>query len=157
MRKSTIRRLELLERDCRSLQEKELSSWRTALFYIKQIVLAYYLEGLESNDDRPSEAYAKALNYGSSEEFFEAVHNQEMAELERRSHHACRLFAKVGLEFDNTPRNELFDALVTMVNELPEHWLNWLWSNLRAYCADADVVSRSNLPSQLSDENLFLL
>ena len=63
-----------------------------------------------------------------------------------------RLFAKAGLDFDATPRAVLFEAFVTMVNQLPDYWLKWLRSNLRQWCDDlrfrADKIFRVSLCSQ---------
>ena len=47
MRKTTLRRLETLEKEHRSREQKELRSLRVARTYIWIIVLAYYLGGLE--------------------------------------------------------------------------------------------------------------
>jgi hypothetical protein len=53
MRKTINRRLEALEQEHRSREEKELSSLGEARFYIWMIVLAYYLAGLKSHEKDP--------------------------------------------------------------------------------------------------------
>src|SRR2546430_5127792 len=106
MRKTTLRRLEALEKEHRSREQEELSSLEGALVYIRLIVLAYYLGGLKSDEEeegpweadeekeaiiyvdhlnRPWEAYARALKYPSwrSEE--------HTSELQSQSNLVCRL------------------------------------------------------------------
>ena len=122
--------------------------------YLWEIVLAYYLGNLQS-DANPSEAHARALRYSSSNEFSDALRKNDVPELQKRYNRACRkLFAKVGLDFDTTPPNVLFDAFVTMVNQLPDEWLNWLRSNLRQWCPHAEIPARSK---GLSGDNFFLV
>ena len=124
--------------------------------YIWDIVLAYYLGGLKSDETSSREAYARALKYPSGNDFFEAL--KDIAEIHKRFDDAYRrLFANVGLDFDGTPPSILFDALVTMVNQLPDQWLNWLRFNLRKYCSHAEIAAGSNLPRRLSGDNLFVL
>lgn len=67
-----------------------------------------------------------------------------------------RLFAKVGLDFDTAARDVLFDAFVTMVNQLPDHWLNELRSKLRQWCPQAHIAAGSNLPRGLDAHNFLL-
>jgi hypothetical protein len=155
MRKTTLRRLEALEKENRSREEEELSSLLDARMYLWRIVLAYYLGGLESDEEENiSDAHARALNYRSARDLFEAT-DTEICE---RYNDACRrLFAKVGLDFDDTPPNVLFDAFVTMVNQLPDHWLNWLRSQLREHYSDAEIAAGSNLPRRLSGDNFLCL
>jgi hypothetical protein len=103
-----------------------------ARLYIWIIVLAYYLGGLESDEEGPWEegkgpweAYARALKYASSDDYFEAL-KKDLSEIHERHNDAYRrLFANVGLDFDDASSRALFDAVVTMVNQLPEQWLNW--------------------------------
>ena len=124
--------------------------------YIWNIVLAYYLGGLKSDETSCREAYARALKYPSWDDYFEGL--KDIAELHKRFDDAYRrLFATVGLDFDCTPPSILFDALVTMVNQLPDQWLNWLRFNLREYCIHAEIAAGSNLPRRLSGDNLFVL
>jgi hypothetical protein len=119
--------------------------------------------GIRSDETDPSEAEERALKYASREDYFgtalKVVNDRDieaMAEIRERYTDAYRrLFAKVGLDFDSTPRNVLFDALVTMVNQLPEQWLNWLRSNLQQRCRHAEIAAGSNLPRQLSADNVF--
>jgi hypothetical protein len=151
MRKTISRRLEALEQKHRSREEKELSSLGDARFYIWMIVLAYYLGDLKSDEKDPWEAYRRALQYPSH---YGALF--EESEFCKRLNDAYRrLFANVGLDVDGTPPSVLFERFVTMVNQLPEQWLNWLRSNLRQYCSHAEIPTGSNLPRRLSADNLF--
>ena len=80
-------------------------------------------------------------------------------DLELRDRHIDayrRLFAKIGLDFDATERDVLFDAFVTMVYQLPDDWLNWLRSNLRQWCPHAHIAAGSNLPRGLDADNFLL-
>ena len=61
--------------------------------------------------------------------------------------HIAGFFANVGLDFDDASSRALFDAVVTMVNQLPEQWLNWLRSNLQQRCSGAEIAAGSNLHS----------
>jgi hypothetical protein len=162
MRKTTLRRLEALEKEERSRQERELSSLQRALVDIRQIVLAYHLGDLKSDEWWPGEAEARALKYPSLENYGEALFKvvrkkdiKAMSELDERFNDAYRrLFAKVGLDFDDTPPSVLFDAFVALVDQLPEQWLNWLRSELRE--CGAEIAAGSNLPRGLSGDNFFL-
>jgi hypothetical protein len=157
VRNGILRRLEALEKGHRSREERELSSLEGTGFYIRQIVLGYYLGDLkpEEGDSGPFEAEVRALNYESPDDYFEALFNVKEVLSDRYNDAYRRLFAKVGLNLDNTPRNVLFDALVTMVNELPDQWLNWLRSRLRQNCPHAEIAVGSNLPRRLSGDNMF--
>jgi hypothetical protein len=164
MRPTTLRRLEALEKGHRSREQRELSASLKARVYIWQIVLGYYLGGLKSDEDEGGvfRAEERALNYkcGDYCKTLSKVTNdrdiEAMSEFKDRYNDAYRrLFAKVGLDFDNTPRNILFDALVTMVDQFPDQWLNWLRSNLQQWCPDAEIAVGSNLPRRLSDDNAF--
>jgi hypothetical protein len=192
MRKTILRRLEVLELEGHSREQKELSSLGGALVYIWKIVLAYYVGGLKSDEEEEdeedeeeeeeeeeddlSEAYARALKYPSHDDYLEAIFKcmrvrdlqypseddyreatLNLSEIRKRYDEAVRrLFANVGLDLDSTPRNVLFDAVVTMVDQLPEEWLSWLRSNLRQYCPHAEIAAGSNLPRRLSGDNIFL-
>ena len=157
MRKTTLRRLEALEQEERCREQEELSPLLGALSYIWTIVLAYYLGGLKSDEERPLEAHARALKYPSSDDYFKALFiKKDISEIHKRHIDAyCRLFANVGLDFDSSPSNMLFDALVTMVNELPDQWLGWLRSHLQEDCSDVEIAAGSNLPRRLSGDILF--
>jgi hypothetical protein len=177
MRQKTLRRLEALEKEECSRQQEELSSLRQPLVYIWKIVLAYYLGGLKSDEEDPRDTYARALdyrfgieifledaharalNYQSGIDFFHAVVNKDLLEIRKRYNDAYRrLFASVGLDLDSAPPSVLFDAFVTLVNQLPEPWLNWLKSNLQKHCPHAETDAGSNIPRWLSggDYNFFL-
>jgi hypothetical protein len=163
MRQGILHRLETLEKEHRSCEERELSSSRGALLYIWQIIFGYYLGDLRSDETDPSEAEARALEYASREYYIgtilQVVNHRDMEAMseigDRYTDAYRRLFAKVGLDFDNTPRNVLFDALVTMVKQLPEQWLNWLRPNLQQRCRHAEIAAGSNLPRRLSADNVF--
>jgi hypothetical protein len=171
MRQRTLRRLEVLEEGYHSREHKKLSAAETAGVYIWIVVLGYYLGDLESDDGleldeddpRPGEAHARALKYESNDDYwktlFKAVYRNDIEahlELDDRYNDAYRrLFAKVELDFEKTPRNVLFDALVRMVDRLPDHWLNWLRSNLQRWAADAEIAVGSNVPRRLSGDNAF--
>jgi hypothetical protein len=68
MRKTVLRRLEALEKEYRSREQRELSSLRKALFYIWEIVLAYHLGDLKSDED-PGKAKERALKYPSGDDY----------------------------------------------------------------------------------------
>jgi hypothetical protein len=73
MRKTIIRRLEVLEKEHRAREEKELSSLLEARMYIWRTVRAYYLGGLKSNEESVDDANARALKYQSGDDFFEVT------------------------------------------------------------------------------------
>jgi len=83
-------------------------------------------------------------------------------EMVERYHDAYRrLFAKVGLDFDATPRSVLFDAFVRMVNELPDEHLNRLRSQfdlnwLRSQFESCAIASGTNLPRGITADNFLL-
>jgi regulator of sigma D len=163
MRKTVLRRLEALEKEHRYREEQELSSLWTARMYIWRIVLAYYLGGLKSNEESASDANARALKYQSGYDYFEVIlkvmHENDikaLSEISERYRDAYRrLFAKVGLDFDKTQPSVLFDAFVTMVNELPDKWLNRLRSDLQEWCSGVEIAAGSNLPRRLSADNFI--
>src|SRR5882762_7956763 len=113
MRKTLLHRLEALEKEHRSREQKELSSLRGALVYIWKIVLAYYLGGLKSDETSFREAYARALNFSSGDDYLEVLCKKDISLHNRFDDAYRRLFANVGLYFDGTPPSILFDALVT--------------------------------------------
>jgi hypothetical protein len=171
MKKTALRRLEALEMEERSREQQERSSLRRALVYIWKIVLAYYLGDLKSDEDKddreniedeygdvgsPSKEFARALKYPSHEDYCEALFKKDPEILNRFYDAYCRLFAKVGLDFASAPADVLFAAFVTMVDELPDQWLNCLRSNLRRWCSDAELAPGSNLPRRLSRRNFLL-
>jgi hypothetical protein len=154
MRKTVLRRLEALEKEHRSREQKHQSALEEACMYIWRIVLAYYLGGLESDGEVDiSDALARALNYRSGHDLFKATDTEIC---ERLNDAYRRLFAKVGLDFDDTPPNVLFDAFVRMVNQLPDQYLEGLRSNLRQWCSGAEIAAGSNLPRRLSADNFFI-
>jgi hypothetical protein len=162
MRPTTLRRLEALEEEDRFREQRARRSCGQALIYIWTVVLGYHLGGLKSGEC-PFKAQERALNYKSKPGYSEApwkVINysdpEAVSKLFDQFNDAYRrLFAKIGLDFDNTPRNVLFDAFVKMVNELPDEWLNWLASELRQWCPYAEIAVGSNLPRRLSPDNAF--
>jgi hypothetical protein len=155
MRKTILRRLEALEQEHRAREQEELESLVDASVYLWRIVLAYYLGDLQS-DGHLSEANARALGYSSDRDYSDALQN-DVSELRKRYNRAYRkLFAKVGLDFDATPPNVLFDAFVMMVNRLPDQWLDWLRGDLRQWCHHAEIPPGSNIPRGLSGDNLWI-
>jgi hypothetical protein len=163
MRTSILRRLEFLEKIHRSRELQELSSFEDARTHIWTIVFAYYLGGLKPDERSPFEAEARALKYASQDEYSGDVskvisdrNREALLRISDRHIDAYRrLFSKVGLDFDNTPRNVLCDALVTMVDQLPDQWSRLLRFNLRLSRADADIAIGSNVPRRLSGDNAF--
>ena len=144
MRKTILRRLDLLEAANRAREEKELSSIRSARMYIRIVVFAYYLGDLRLDEESPNEAHARALNYKSKYDFTDALMKKDISGFLERHYDAYRrLFAKVGLDFDATPRAVLFEAFVTMVDQLPDHWQKWLRCNLREWCGDLAISGRT--------------
>jgi hypothetical protein len=166
MRKTVLRRLEALEKEHRSREEKEQSALEEACMYIWTTVLAYYLGGLES-DKRGDvfDAHARALGYRSLYDFVEVLSEvlnknnlDKLSEIEERYNDAYhRLFAKVGLDFDDTPLTVLFDAFITMVDQLPDQWLNRLRSDLQEWCDDPEIAVGSNVPRRLSPDNFLFM
>ena len=70
-------------------------------------------------------AIARALKC-SSREGYDDMLLRKAVEFPQRFFDAYRrLFAEVGLDFDTSERAVLFDAFVTMVNQLPDYCLNW--------------------------------
>src|SRR5262249_26641642 len=136
MGKTVLRRLEALEKERRYREKQALSSLEDARMYIWRIVLAYYLGGLKSKEEDDSDANARALKYRSGNDYFDVIlkvmHENDMKALseivERYRDAYRRLFAKAGLDFDSAPQSALFNAFVTMVNSLPDKWLNSLKS-----------------------------
>src|SRR5256885_1919997 len=132
MRKKTLSRVDVLENEERSRKLDQQSSAATISFFVRKILLAYYVGGLKPNDDDPGEAEARALNYESRNDYLEALFNREKQEIDRRFKDAARrLFRQVGLSFDRSPPSALIDAFVRLVNQLPQPWLKWLQSNLQ--------------------------
>jgi hypothetical protein len=131
MRKTTLRKLEILETEERSYQRNHQSSLQTPAFLAWRAVFAHYLGDLKPYDEEPGEAEAKALGYASYYEYLEALFNGEIAEINKRFKDACRrLFAQQGLDFDHTPRKVLSQAFARLVKALPDHCWQWLESNL---------------------------
>jgi hypothetical protein len=153
MRKTILRRLDVLEAANRAREEKELSSLRHACTYVWIIVFAYYLGDLRLDERSPHEAHARALKYKSDDDFLDAIIRKEdfSGIWERYDDARRRLFAKAGLDFHATPPGVLFEAFVTMVNQLPDQWLKWLSSNMN----DLEIPAGHNLPRQLSANNFM--
>ena len=153
MRKTTLRRLEALEKEERSREQQKLVPLRTARALVLHIVLAYYLGGLEPDENSPGDAHARALNYPSGPVYFHELIKKDYSEIGKRYYDAYRrLFAKVGLDIDSAAPSVLCDAFVTMVNQLPEQWLNWLKSHLQEHCP-TEIDAGSSIPRWLSSDN----
>jgi hypothetical protein len=141
MRKRTFRRLEVLENEERSRELQQQSSSQTISFFCWKVLLAYYVGGLNPDEEDPGEAEARALNYQSRHDYLEALFKGQTPEISERFKNAARrLFAQVDLDFDRSPPSALFEAFVKMVNQLPEQWLAWLKSNLQE-CPTAPIVA----------------
>jgi hypothetical protein len=156
MRKTTLRRLEALEAVNRAREEKEQSLILSASFDVWVIILAYYLGDLRSDEKDPFDAYTRALKYLSRDDYKEdLLYKMDRTEIGKRCNDAYhRLFAKVGLDFDTTPPKVLFDAFVTMVDQLPDQWLTRLRSKWQ-WCRDLEIPAGANLPRQLSADNFI--
>jgi predicted phage terminase large subunit-like protein len=130
MRKATLRQLEVLEREERSYQRKDQSAFETLAFLCWKVLLAYHLGDLEQDEQDPGEAEARALKYDSRYDYLEALFNGGIADINKRFMEAAhRLFGQVNLDFDRSSRRALSQAFVTLVNQLPEPWLQWIESN----------------------------
>jgi hypothetical protein len=148
MRKSTLRRLEALENEERYRQEQlenaeryrqeredaALENAQDAFFYIRTILLAYYVGGL-----KPQEAvltgYARALNYQSttpteSRDVLKDALSKGDPDLEKRIQEAeLRLYAQVGIDANHASEDVLFDEVFKLANQLPEKWLDLIKRN----------------------------
>src|ERR1700738_1140286 len=130
MRKATLRQLEFLEREERSDQRKHQSAFETLAFLCWKVLLAHHLGDLEQDEQDPGEAEARALKYDSRYDYLEALFNGGIADINKRFMEAAhRLFGQVNLDFDRSSRRALSQAFVTLVNQLPEPWLQWIESN----------------------------
>jgi predicted phage terminase large subunit-like protein len=130
MRKTTLRQLEVLEREERSYQRKHQSAFETLAFLCWKVLLAHHLGDLEQDEQDPGEAEARALKYDSRYDYLEALFNGGIADINKRFMEAAhRLFGQVNLDFDRSSRRALSQAFVTLVNQLPEPWLQWIESN----------------------------
>jgi hypothetical protein len=119
--------------------------------FIMEIVLAFYLGGLKPGEP-PIRAYARALNYGSEEEYINVVDKCRQAyddiELSRdpieanpaygdlvdfatrRREAELRLYAQVGINAEHAPADVLTNAFIQLANQLPEQWLRYIKSEL---------------------------
>ena len=146
MRKTAIRQLELLEREERSRKLERDESLAALGFFCLKLVFAHYLGGLTLDDEDPGEAEARALNYQSRDDYLEALLSGKQSDIKNRFKNATRrLFAAVGLNFDRSPPPALFKAFIGMLNELPDHWLNWLKFTLQQECPAARLAAGSNM------------
>jgi hypothetical protein len=152
MRTTILRRLEALEKEQRSYEQKERSSLEEALMYIWIIVLAYYLGDLQPKNDDPFDAFNRVLKFPADPDLMPI---SDLNYLNRLKDAYRRFFASRSLDPDEAPLTALFDAFVVSVNQLPDQWLKWLRDNLRAYCSNAMIAPRSNLPRQVSYDNFF--
>jgi hypothetical protein len=147
MRKRTLRRVDVLEKDERSRKLDQESLAATTVFFCRKIVLAYYVGGLKLDDEDPGEAEARALNYGSRNDYLEALFNREKQEIDRWFKDAARrLFGQVSLAFDRSAPSALIDSFVRLVNQLPQPRLKWLQSNLQEACRSAPIGNSPNIP-----------
>src|SRR6266478_732425 len=148
MRKATLRQLEVLEREERSYQRKHQSSLETLAFLCWKVLLAYHLGDFELDEQDPGEAEARALKYDSRYDYLEALFNWEIGEINKRFKEAGRrLFGQVNLDFDRSSRSALSQAFVTLVNQLPAQWLQWIESN-------SQVLRNSRVFTQIGNADL---
>ena len=146
MRKRAIRQLELLEREERSRKLERDESLAALGFFWLKLVFAHYLGGLTLDDEDPGEAEARALNYQSRDDYLEALLSGKQSDIKNRFKNAARrLFAAVGLNFDRSSPPALFKAFIGMLDELPDHWLNWLKFTLQQECPAARLAAGSNM------------
>jgi predicted phage terminase large subunit-like protein len=132
MRKTTLRKLEVLETEERAYQRKDQSSLETTAFLCWKAVFAHHLGDLKPDDEDPGEAAARALGYESNYEYFEALFRGKIAEIDKRFKDACcRVFVQLGLDFDHSPRSALSEAFARSLNALPNQCWQWLESNLQ--------------------------
>ena len=104
MRKTTLRQLEVLEREERSYQRKHQSSLETLAFLCWKVLLAYHLGDLELDEQDPGEAEARALKYDSRYDYLEALFNRGIGEINERFKEAARrLFGQMNLDFAPQP------------------------------------------------------
>src|SRR3984893_10438735 len=130
MRKTTLRQLEVLEREERSYQRKHQSAFETLAFLCWKVLLAHHLGDLEQDEQDQGEAEARALKYDSRYDYLEALFNGGIADINKRFMEAAhRLFGQVNLDFHRSSRRALPQAFVTLANQLPEPWLQWIESN----------------------------
>jgi hypothetical protein len=155
MRQTILRRLEALEKEERVRKQRELASLKTAVRYIWDIIFAYHLGGLGLHEKNPEDALAKALNFASWHDFVVAIDKKDPEIFKRYNDSYRRLFAKAGVDFDQSEPSVSFDAFVTLVNQLPRHWLDWLRFNLRECCPNAKFAAGANIPLGLSVDSLF--
>jgi hypothetical protein len=152
MKTTILRRLEALEKEQRSYEQKERSSLESALTYIWIIVLAYYLGDLQPKNDDPFDAFHRVLKFPADHDLMPI---SDLNYPDRLKDSYRRFFASRSLDPDEAPLTALFDAFVISVNELPDQWLSWLRDNLRAYCSNAMIAPGSNLPRQISYDNFL--
>jgi hypothetical protein len=158
MKKTTRRRLDILEREDLARKQRELDSLQRALVSIWRVIRAHYLGGLQLDEAGPGEANARALKYPSADDYFQALNlvRKDASEIPNRINDAYRrIFAIAGLDFDLAPPADLFDAFVKFVNQLSDKWLGYLRSDLQTYCSDAKIAAGSNLPRQLTCDNFL--
>src|SRR5262245_40050059 len=149
MRKRTLQRVDVLEKEERSRKLECQSSLAAISFFWRKIVLGYYVGGLRSDED-PGEAEARALNYESRNDYLEALFKGEQQEINKRLKNAARrLFTQAGLAFDRSPPSTLCDTFVRLVIQLPEPWLRWLQSNLQETCHSTPIGTGSNIPLEI--------
>ena len=144
MRKSIQRRLEALEKEERNRQNQQdasLDPLRRAIFFIKIVVLAYYVGSLEP-DEGPISGWARALNYQSPRELIDALSKKDQQEVDKRTHAALlQLYAQVGIDADGASERALFDVLLKLANQLPKQWLEQIESTQRCYPSPASDSS----------------
>jgi hypothetical protein len=154
MRKSTLRRLDALEKEERLWLEQMKRKDEVELCFAWTIVLAYYLGDLNPNGD-PLEAKARALNYQDGDDYDQALAKEDVEQIIRRHQDAYRrLFAQVGLDYDSASVTVLSEAFVKLVDQLPDEWMEWLRSKLHEWCSPFEAPNK--FPLRFSRPNLIL-
>src|SRR5437588_13119177 len=143
MRKGIQRRLEALEKEERNRQNQQDASWdplRRAIFFIKIVVLAYYVGRLEP-DEGPISGWA-SLSWIARLLIPSAIDSSALLqEVDKRTHAAfLRLYAQVGIDAGGASERALFDALLKLANQLPKQWLE----RIESTCRDAIPVLQSD-------------
>ena len=126
MRKTLLRHLEALERQCGP--DQEAARRQAFLDFAVFGLLAYHVGGLKSNED-PFEGIARALNYRTSLDLFKAC-GSDKAKVGKRIGDARRQFFS-HFERHPSPQEPLEEAIPRMAARLPKELQAWI-----ADCAD---------------------
>jgi hypothetical protein len=154
MKKTILRRLDALEREERSRQRQDKNLFMSGQLIVWTIVLGYYVGELQPENDDPYSALERALKESPNDCARAVISEECLVENRRRYHDAYRqLFAACELDLNQAGRNELFEAFVLLVDQLPDKWLSWLRADLEQY---SEIAAGTNLPRGLSCENFLI-